>query len=46
MFNKIRYAYYMTKIEKLIKKGVSIDDERVKHNQKKIRNILWKKVRD
>lgn len=40
MFRKIRYAYYMSKAEKLIKKGVSIDDERMKHYHKKITNIL------
>lgn len=43
MFNKIRYSYYMTKAEKLIKKGVSIDDERMKHLKRKIQKALGNK---
>lgn len=43
MFNKIRYSYYMTKAEKLIQKGVPVDDERMKHLKEKIQKALGNK---
>lgn len=43
MFKTIRYTYHLTKAEKLIKKGISIDDERIEHHKRKIRKILYKK---
>lgn len=43
MFNKIRYAYHLTKAEQLMKRGVSIEDERIKHHQKKIEEALYKR---
>lgn len=43
MFNKIRYAYHLTKAEQLMKKGVSIEDERVKHHREKIRKALYER---
>ena len=43
MFNKIRYAYHLTKAEKLMKRGVSIEDERIKHHQKKIEEAIYKR---
>ena len=45
MFNKLRYAIYMTKAEKLIKKGVSLDDERMKHYKEQIGKALRGKKR-
>lgn len=41
MFKTMLYTHYLTKAEKLVKKGVSIDDERVKRLQKKIRKIVY-----
>ena len=43
MFNKIRYAYHLTKAEQLMKRGVSIEDERVKHHREKIRKALYER---
>ena len=43
MFNKIRYAYHLTKAEQLMKKGVSIEDERIKHHREKIRKALYER---